>query len=59
MSFPKNIIPGGKFTVYNEFNFYIVNFFARNAGLYLNSPGIKDILPLLWTGVSEKPFKMS
>lgn len=52
MSFPKNIIPGGKFTVYNEFNFYIVNFFARNAGLYLNSPGIKDILPLLWMGVT-------
>lgn len=47
MSFSKKIITGGKFTVYEVFNFYIVNFFALTAGLYLNSPGTKDILLLL------------
>lgn len=56
MLFPKKIMTGGKFTVYEAFNFYIIKFFARNAGLYFNTPG--TILPLLWMGVSQKHFKM-
>lgn len=47
MSFPKKVITGGKFTIYDAFNFYIFNFFARNAGLYLNSPGPKTFATAL------------
>lgn len=58
MSFLKKIITGGKFTVYDAFNFYAIKFFARNAELYLNTSGTKEILSLLWMGISKKHFKM-
>lgn len=52
----KKIITGGKFTVYDAFNFYIINLFARNAGLHLNSPGTKDIFATALNGSKSKTF---
>lgn len=56
MSSLYKIITGGNSEVYFAFIFYIVNYFVRNFGLYLNSQGIKGHFATTLNGSKSKTF---